>query len=82
MKVRTRMSRIAKKILFDKDIRALKPKDKRYRVVVCNPSELILFVYPGGIKSFAFRIRNGDKEKNITLKHFRQDIYSAAEARK
>lgn len=36
------MSRVARKILFDKDIRELKPREKAYRVVVGNPSELIL----------------------------------------
>lgn len=76
------MSRVARKILFDKDIRALKPKEKRYRVVVGNPSELIVFVYPSGIKSFALRVRSGGREKNIPLKRFRQGIYSVAEARK
>lgn len=76
------MSRVARKILFDKDIRALKPKEKRYRVVVGNPSELIVFVYPSGIKSFALRVRNGKREKNIPLKRFRQGIYSVSEARK
>ena len=76
------MSRIARKILFDKDIRALQPKEKRYRVVVGNPSELIVFVYPSGIKSFALRVRKGDREKNIPLKRFRQGIYSVSEARK
>ena len=76
------MSRIAKTILFDKDIRALQPKEKKYRVVVGNPSELILFVYPSGTKTFALRLRNGNKEKNIPLKRFRQGIYSVAEARK
>ncbi|OBV30134.1 hypothetical protein BKN38_05305 [Helicobacter sp. CLO-3] len=76
------MSRIAKQILFDKDIRALEPKKQKYRVVVGNPSELILWVYPSGVKSFALRIRNNDREKNILLKQFRQGIYSAAEARK
>ncbi|TLD89049.1 site-specific integrase [Helicobacter sp. MIT 03-1614] len=76
------MSRIAKTILFDKDIRELKPKEKKYRVVVGNPSELILFVYPSGTKTFALRLRNGNKEKNIPLKRFRQGIYSVAEARK
>ena len=76
------MSRIAKTILFDKDIRALQPKEKKYRVVVGNPSELILFVYPSGTKTFALRLRNGNKEKNIPLNRFRQGIYSVAEARK
>lgn len=76
------MSRIARKILFDKDIRALQPKEKRYRVVVGNPSELIVFVYPSGIKSFALRVRKGNREKNIPLKRFRQGIYSVSEARK
>ncbi len=76
------MSRIARKILFDKDIRELQPREKRYRVVVGNPSELILFVYPSGIKSFALRVKNAEREKNIPLKRFRQGIYSVAEARK
>ena len=62
------MSRASKKILCDKDIQVLEPKDKRYRVVVGNPSELILFVYPSGLKSFALRVRNGDREKNIPYK--------------
>ena len=33
------MSRIAKTILFDKDIRALQPKEKKYCVVVGNPMQ-------------------------------------------
>lgn len=76
------MSRMARKILFDKDIRTLESKSKKYRVVVGNPSELILWVYPSGIRSFALRIRSGDREKNIPLKKFRQGIYSVNEARK
>lgn len=76
------MSRIARKILFDKDIRELKPKKKAYRVIVGNPTELIVFVYPSGVKSFALRVRNGDREKHIPLKRFRQGIYSVSEARK
>ena len=67
------MSRIARKILFDKDIRGLEPKNKRYRVVAGNPS---------GIKSFALRICNNGREKHIPLNRFRQGIYSVAEARK
>lgn len=76
------MSRIATKILFDKDIRELEPKNKRYRVVVGNPSEPILFVNPSGIKCFALRICNNGREKHIPSKHFRQGIYSVAKARK
>lgn len=76
------MGRMARKILFDKDIRALEAKEKKYRVVVGNPSELILFVYPSGLKSFALRIRNNGREKHIPLKRFRQGIYSVSEARK
>lgn len=57
------MSRVARKILFDKDIRELEPREKAYRVVVGNPSELILFVYPSGIKSFALRMRKHIVEK-------------------
>lgn len=76
------MSRIARKILFDKDIRGLEPKNKRYRVVVGNPSELILFVNPSGVKGFALRICNNGREKHIPLNRFRQGIYSVAEARK
>ena len=76
------MSRVARKILFDKDIRELKPREKAYRVVVGNPSELILFVNPSGVKSFALRICNNGREKHIPLNRFRQGIYSVAEARK
>ncbi len=76
------MSRIATKILFDKDTRGLEPKNKRYRVVVGNPSELILFVNPSGVKSFALRICNNGREKHIPLNRFRQGIYIVAEARK
>ena len=37
----------------------------------------------GGLyNGFALHITNGDKEKNIPLKRFRQGIYSVAEARK
>ena len=76
------MARPARKILFDKDIRALEPREKAYRVVVGNPSELILFVNPSGIKSFALRICGNGRERHIPLKRFRQGIYSVAEARK
>lgn len=76
------MGRIARKILFDKDIRELKLREKAYRVVVGSPSEPILFVNPSGIKSFALRICNNSREKHIPSKHFRQGIYSVAKARK
>lgn len=76
------MGRIARKILFDKDIRELKLREKAYRVVVGSPSEPILFVNPSGIKSFALRICNNGREKHIPSKHFRQGIYSVAKARK
>ena len=46
------MGRVARKLLIDKDIRALEPREVTYRVVVGNPSELYLFVYPSGNKSF------------------------------
>lgn len=77
------MSRVATKILFDKDIRALQPKEKQYRLVVGNPKELILFVYPSGVKTFALRILgSGGSEKCIKLSQFRAGIYSVADARK
>lgn len=77
------MSRVATKILFDKDIQALQPKEKQYRLVVGNPKELILFVYPSGVKTFALRILgSGGSEKCIKLSQFRAGIYSVADARK
>ena len=38
------MANIAKQSLQDKDIRNLKPSDKRYKKTVGNPKELYIFV--------------------------------------
>ena len=72
------MGRVARKLLIDKDIRALEPREVTYRVVVGNPSELYLFVYPSGNKSFF--IRKNDKFHKVG--RFRQAIYNVADARK
>lgn len=72
------MANIAKQGLQDKDIRNLKPNDKRYKKAVGNPKELYIFVYPSGQKTFNIKIN----DKYIKLKEFREGIYSVAEARK
>lgn len=72
------MGRVARKLLIDKDIRALEPREVTYRVVVGNPSELYLFVYPSGNKSFF--IRKNDKFHKVG--RFRQAIYNVSDARK
>lgn len=72
------MANIAKQSLQDKDIRNLKPSDKRYKKAVGNPKELYIFVYPSGQKTFSIKIN----DKYTKLKEFREEIYSVAEARK
>lgn len=72
------MGRVARKLLIDKDIRALEPKEVTYRVVCGNPSELYLFVYPSGNKSFFIRKNN----KFYKVGRFRQAIYNVSDARK
>ncbi|EAK2060198.1 DUF4102 domain-containing protein, partial [Campylobacter jejuni] len=72
------MANIAKQSLQDKDIRNLKPSDKRYKKAVGNPKELYIFVYPSGQKTFSIKIN----DKYTKLKEFRENIYSVAEARK
>lgn len=72
------MANIAKQSLQDKDIRNLKPSDKRYKRAVGNPKELYIFIYPSGIKTFSIKIN----DRYIKLKEFRESIYSVAEARK
>ena len=72
------MGRVARKLLIDKDIRALEPREVTYRVVVGNPSELYLFVYPSGNKSFF--IRKNDKFHKVG--RFRQAIYNVSDAKK
>lgn len=72
------MSRVATKILFDKDIRELQPKESKYRKVVGNPKELYLIVYPTGIKTFCLKQNNSFTK----IKNFREGIYSVADARK
>ncbi len=72
------MANIAKQSLQDKDIRNLKPNNKRYKRAVGNPKELYIFIYPSGIKTFSIKIN----DRYIKLKEFRESIYSVAEARK
>lgn len=71
------MGRVARKLLIDKDIRELQPKSVTYRVVVGNPSELYLFVYPSGNKSFFIR----KHYKFYKVGRFRQAIYNVSDAR-
>lgn len=72
------MGRVARKLLIDKDIRALEAKEVTYRVVCGNPSELYLFIYPSGNKSFF--IRKNDKFYKVGK--FRPAIYNVTDARK
>ena len=58
------MANISKAHLFDKDIRNLKAKDKRYKVAVGSPKELYLFVHPSGTKTFFLRL-SGDKVSSL-----------------
>lgn len=76
------MANIATQILFDKDIRLLPTKEKRYFKVVGNPKELVIFISPKGIKKFAIRIKQNDKSIFKSLKEFRESIYTVADARK
>ncbi len=64
--------------IFDKDIRALQPSEKKYLKVVGNPKELNVRVNPTGVKRFF--LKYGGKE--IPLKEFRAGIYSVADARR
>ena len=73
------MANISKAHLFDKDIRNLKAKDKRYKVAVGSPKELYLFVHPSGTKTFFLRLAG---DKIVGLKEFRPGIYSVVEARR
>lgn len=73
------MANISKAHLFDKDIRNLKAKDKRYKVAVGSPKELYLFVHPSGTKTFFLRLAG---DKIVSLKEFRPGIYSVVEARR
>lgn len=72
------MAKIATQILFDKDIRNLQIKPKRYKKVVGNPKELYIIVYPSGIKTFSLKFN----DKFMKINEFREGIYSVAEARK
>ena len=72
------MAQNARNQLFDKDIRALEPKESKYRKVVGNPKELYLIVYPTGIKTFCLKQNNSFTK----IKNFREGIYSVAEARR
>jgi len=46
------MANVASQTLFDKDIRLLAIKEKRYFKVVGNPKELVIFVNPKGTRNF------------------------------
>ena len=72
------MANVAKQSLIDKDIRALVPKELKYKKVVGNPKELYIWVNPNGTKSFTLRYNN----KFIKIKEFREGIYSVADARR
>ena len=73
---------MASQTLFDKDIRLLAIKEKRYFKVVGNPKELVIFVNPKGTKKFSLRIKQDEKSIFKELKEFREGIYSVFEARK
>jgi len=73
---------VASQTLFDKDIRLLAIKEKRYFKVVGNPKELVIFVNPKGTKKFSLRIKQDEKSIFKELKEFREGIYSVFEARK
>lgn len=73
---------MASQTLFDKDIRLLAIKEKRYFKVVGNPKELVIFVNPKSTKKFSLRIKQDEKSIFKELKEFREGIYSVFEARK
>ena len=72
------MANISTANLQDKDIRNLEIKEKRYARCVGNPKELYIMTYPSGKKSFYLNYQN----KMITIKEYREGIFSVAEARK
>ena len=73
---------MAKTHLFDKDIKNLALRDKRYFKVVGDPKELCVFVNPKGTKKFSLHLKQKDKVVWYGLNEFREGIYSVAEARK
>lgn len=71
------MANIAKKILYDKDIRELEPRKRQYRNVVGNPKELYIWINPSGVKTFF--ILHGGKTRKLT--EFEQGKYGVEQAR-
>lgn len=68
------MAMVAKNLLYDKDIRALIPKNKRYKKAVGNPKELYIYVSPNGIKTFTLHYKYKGYDKPIKIKEFREGI--------
>ena len=76
------MANVAKTHLYDKDIKNLVPREKRYFKVVGYPKELCVFINPKGTKKFSLRLKQKGEVIWYELKEFREGIYSVAEARK
>ena len=76
------MANVAKTHLYDKDIKNLVPREKRYFKVVGDPKELCVFINPKGTKKFSLRLKQKGEVIWYELKEFREGIYSVAEARK
>ena len=69
------MANVAKTHLYDKDIKNLVPREKRYFKVVGDPKELCVFINPKGTKKFSLRLKQKGKVDWYELKEFREGIY-------
>jgi hypothetical protein len=63
------------RLFSTRELRALKPKAKLYRVGECAPrgeGRLYVTVHPSGLKEFYYRIRTARLDRSVRIGHFEQ----------